>query len=83
MRLRIDFDGVWDLEIKARIDSTIRACIGEPPANEEWSVLVTSFRDFCTVRVKTAKQIHSKLFPLYASGLSKAIPEWLKQHPLR
>ena len=83
MKLHIYFDGLWDWEVKASIESTLRACIGEPPANEEWSVLVISFRDFCTVRVQTPKQIQSKLFLLQPPGLSRAIAAQASKAPGR
>lgn len=83
INLRIDFDGIWDLELRASIESTLRACISEPPEGEQWSVLVTSFRDFCTVRVKTPRQTRSKLFLLSPSALSEVMPQWLKQNPPR
>jgi len=81
MSLHIDFEGRWDVQLKARVDSTLRACIGDP--SEDWNVLVTSFGGFCTVLVKASQQTRRKVFLLHASELAEAIPDWLKQYPLR
>jgi len=83
MSLHIDFDGLWDVQMKARLDSTLRACIGDPPGGQDWNVFVTSFGGFCTVLVKASQQTRRKVFLLHASELAEAIPDWLKQYPLR
>lgn len=56
MSLHINFDGVSDSEIRARIETAIWDCIGDPPRDEDWSVTVTSFGNGCTVLVKTPNQ---------------------------
>jgi len=47
MSLNIDFEGLWDVRMKARVYSTLRACIGDPPGGQDWNVLVASFGGFC------------------------------------
>lgn len=83
MSLHVDFDGLWDVQTKARIDRALRSCIGDPPQDEEWSALVTSYGSYCIVLVKTLQQTRRKLFLLRALELSEAIPGWLKQYPLQ
>ena len=83
MSLHINFDGVSDSGIQARIETAIRDCIGNPPRGEDWSVTVTSFGSGCTVVVKTPNQTRKKVFLLRASELPEAIPPWLRQYPLR
>lgn len=84
MGLRIDFDGVKDLEARAHIESALRECIGEPPTkDEDWTVSVSMFGSYSTVSVKTPNQTRRKMFFLNASHLAEAIPVWLQQYPLR
>jgi len=45
MSLCIEFDGLWDVETKACVESALRACIVDPPVDEVWSVSVTSFSE--------------------------------------
>lgn len=83
MGLRIDLDGVWDLEVRTRIEGAIRDCVGEPPSGEDWSVSVSIFDSYSVVIVKTTHQTRRKMFFSEVSKLSEAIPEWLQQYPLR
>ena len=83
MSLQIHFDGPWEDETKAHIESALRSCIGNPPEDQNWSVLVTCYGSFSVVEVKTGQQSRSKLFLLPASELAKAIPDWLEMYPLR
>jgi hypothetical protein len=83
MGLHIEVDGVWDLEARARIEGTIRDCVGEPPRDEEWTVSVSIFDSYSVVLVKTPHQTRRKMFFSEVSKLSEAIPEWLQQYPLR
>jgi hypothetical protein len=83
MSLRIEFDGTWDIQIQRQIAATLRACVGDVPEGEPWNVSVTSYRNFCTVHIKTPKQTRKKLFFLPPSKLADAIPPWLTQYPLR
>ena len=83
MSLQIGFEGTWDWEIKAHIESTLRAFVDGPPHGEEWTILVTSVGDFCIIRVRTAKQTRIKLFPLIPSELATKIPDWLNHYPVR
>jgi|SRR5215472_9608443 len=57
-RLRIDFDGAWDVETKSCFETALRARIGEPPADEIWRVVATSFGNFCLVLLSTSLQTH-------------------------
>lgn len=57
-KLRIDFDGAWDLETKSCLETALRARIGEPPADEIWRVVAASFGNFCVVLLSTSLQTH-------------------------
>ena len=83
MSLDIHFDGAWEDKTKAHLESTLRACIGNPPEGQDWMVLVTCYGNFSMVLVKATQQSRSKLFLLPASELAKAIPDWLEIYPLR
>jgi len=83
MGLRIDFDGFGDMKARPRIEAAIRDCIGEPLADEDWNVSITTFGAYSVVSVKTLQQARRKMFYLNFSRLAEAIPEWLQQYPLR
>ena len=83
MGLHIDFDGVWDMKARARIEGAVRDCVGEPPKNEDWDVSIRTFGGYCLVSVKTLHQTRRKMFFSDVSKLAEAIPEWLQQYPLR
>lgn len=83
MSLHIEFDGIRQLETRTRIENAVGECVGEPPESQERVVSVTSFRDFCTVVVKTQQQKRRKTFFLAALDLPDAVQEWLNQYPLR
>jgi hypothetical protein len=83
MGLQIHFDGSWDDATQAHLETTLRACIGNPPEGQDWVVLVTCYGNFSTVLVKATQQSRSKLFLLPATELAKAIPDWLEIYPLR
>ncbi|HXQ27368.1 MAG TPA: hypothetical protein VN822_13240 [Candidatus Acidoferrales bacterium] len=81
----MNFDGFWDADTRGNIEHAIRACVGEPPKDEEWVVSVVRQFPFqpCAVQVKTLKQTRSRLFFENSPALSKAIPDWLKLYPLK
>lgn len=83
MSLFIEFEGFWEMTTRARTETALRTCIGNPPLGEGWTVLVTSFSDFCVVRVKTLQQTRRKVFLVCSSRLAELIPKWLEQYPLQ
>ena len=83
MSLQIHFDGPWEDQTQAHLESTLRSYIGNPPGDQTWSVLVTCYGNFSTVLVKAGQQSRTKLFWLPASELAKAIPDWLGLYPLK
>ncbi|HXX46008.1 MAG TPA: hypothetical protein VEJ38_14860 [Candidatus Acidoferrales bacterium] len=85
MSLTVNFDGSWDSQTRKEIEDAVRRCIGEPPNNESWAVLLSAglSGDFCEVQVTTAHQSRSRLFFDDSSKLAKAITEWIGMYPLR
>ena len=83
MSLHIHFDGPWEDETQAHLESTLRSYIGNPPGDQTWTVLVTCYGNFSTVEVRTGQQSRKKLFLLCASELAKAISDWLGMYPLK
>lgn len=82
MAVEIDFKGLWECGTKMRFESTLRGCIGNPPENEEWSILVTSYGRYCVVLAKAPQHTCRKVFGLRSLEFIDAIPAWLEQHPL-
>ena len=90
MSLHIEFDGIRDPETRKHLENSIRECMGDPSAAEEWITSVTSFGGYCTVVVKTLPQTRKKLFFLAAfrtiggdSDMAKRISASLTQESLK
>jgi hypothetical protein len=82
MAVEIDFKGLWEFGTMERFESTLRGCIGNPPENEEWSILVTSYGCYCVVLAKAPEHTCRKIFGLRSLEFIDAIPAWLEQRPL-
>lgn len=82
MAVEIDFKGLWECGTMERFESTLRDSIGNPPENEEWSILATSYGGYCVVLAKAPQHTCRKIFGLRSWEFIDAIPAWLEQHPL-
>ena len=66
-----------------RIESALQPCMVEVAAEQDCSIIVTSYGTYCSVLVKTANQTRRKIFLMRPVELAAAVPAWLRLYPFR
>jgi len=83
MAVSIELNEIQNLEIREAIERTIRDCIGNRPADEDWKVWIHASARYCKVVVKGPVQKREQLFFDGAGSLEEKIRNWLEMYPLR
>jgi len=82
MSLQITVEGIVDTDARGQIEGALRGGVGDPPTEEEWTVVAVSVDGGFVVLLKTPRQSRTKLFFQDVSQLPDAIRTWLKLHPV-
>jgi hypothetical protein len=84
LTISIELNELADPEIKQRIESVIRDCIGDRPKQEEdWKIWIYSSSDYCQVTVKGPSQTRGRFFFDHGHTLPEKVRDWLEAYPLR
>ena len=83
MSLGIGIEGIADPAKRLDIETAIRECVGDPPGDEQWSIVAVFYEGSCTLLLKTPKLSRTKLLVYDGTEPTDVVRDWLRLYPMR
>lgn len=83
MAISVELNEISDLDIKRKIETAIRGCIGDRLKEGDWKVWIRDLAGPCQVTVVGPTQTRERFFYDDIRTLPEKIRNWLESYPLR